>query len=113
MRDLYLARPHDMAYNLTGKIELQELSMEAPATTKMTSKGQVVIPQDVRTRLGLEPGVRFVVVGADDVVILKTIKPPSMKDFDSLIRRARRQARAAGMKRSDLARAVARTRRRT
>jgi AbrB family looped-hinge helix DNA binding protein len=79
----------------------------------MSSKGQVVIPEEVRTRLGLETGVQFVVVGENDVVILKTIAPPSLQDFDGIIGRARRQARAAGMKRADIAKAVARVRGRT
>lgn len=84
--------------------------MEAFATTRMSSKGQVVIPEDVRGRLKLMPGVRFVVVGEGDVVILKTITPPSMERFDSLIRRSRQQAQASGLKRSDIARAVSKAR---
>ena len=84
--------------------------MQTLATTRMSSKGQVVIPEHVRTRLGLEPGAQFVVVGEDDVVILKTITRPAMSEFDDLIRRARRQARASGMKRSDIAKAVRRVR---
>ena len=84
--------------------------MQALATTRMSSRGQVVIPEDVRGRLGLEEGVQFVVVGEGDVVILKTITPPSMEGFDSLIRKARQQARTSGMKQSDVARAVAKAR---
>ncbi len=84
--------------------------MQALATTRMSSKGQVVIPEDVRCRLGLKEGAQFVVVGEGDVVILKTITPPSMDTFDSLIRKARQQARASGMRQSDVARAIARAR---
>ena len=84
--------------------------MEALATTRMSSKGQVVIPEKIRGRLRLEPGVQFVVVGEGDVVILKTITPPSMDGFDNLIRRARQQARASGLKRSDIVKAIAKAR---
>jgi AbrB family looped-hinge helix DNA binding protein len=84
--------------------------MERLATTKMTSKGQVVIPESIRIRLGLKPGVRFVVVGDRDVVILKAIETPSWKEFDALIAEARSQARRAGMKRRDATLAIARTR---
>jgi AbrB family looped-hinge helix DNA binding protein len=86
--------------------------MAEPATTKMSSKGQVVIPEDIRKRLGLEAGSQFVVVASKDAVILKTISPPSMAEFDELIRKARRQARKAGMKQSDIKKAVAEVRRR-
>jgi len=72
------------------------------ATTKMSSKGQVVIPEDIRRRLGLKSGARFVVVGKNDVVILKSIAQPSMTEFDQLISDARKQARRAGMKKSDV-----------
>jgi len=76
----------------------------------MSSKGQVVIPEDIRGKMNLTPGSRFVVVGEGDVVILKTITPPSMAGFDSLIRKARQQARASGMKHTDILKAVSRAR---
>jgi AbrB family looped-hinge helix DNA binding protein len=84
--------------------------MAEVTTTKMSSKGQVVIPEEIRERLGLKAGSQFVVVGDKDTVILKTISPPSMKEFDKLITEARRQARRAGMKRSDISAAVRRRR---
>lgn len=84
--------------------------MRTLATTRMSSKGQVVIPDEVRGRLGLEEGVQFVVIGAGDVVILKTITPPSMEVFDSLIHKARQQAQSVGMKPSDITKAIARVR---
>ena len=82
------------------------------ATTKMSSKGQVVIPEDIRKRLRLEAGSQFVVVAGKDAVILKTISPPSMAEFDDLLREARQQARKAGMKLSDIEDAIAEVRRR-
>lgn len=87
--------------------------MSKLGTTKMSSKGQVVIPEDVRSRLGLEAGEQFVVVGDKDVVILKRTAPPSMRDFDDLVSQARRQARNAGMKRSDVEAAVQKVRKRS
>jgi AbrB family looped-hinge helix DNA binding protein len=80
--------------------------MKANATTKMSSKGQVVIPEEIRQALGLKAGSKFVVVGEGDVVILKMITPPSMSEFDDIIQEARRQARQAGMKRSDVTAAL-------
>ena len=77
-----------------------------PSTTKMSSKGQVVIPEEIRERLGLTPGTQFVVVGDRDVVILKALAPPSLTEFDGLIGEARKQAKRAGMKRSDIQKAV-------
>lgn len=84
--------------------------MKTLATTRMSSKGQIVIPENIRHRLGLEAGSQFVVIGEDDVVILKTLQQPSMSEFDGLIREARQQARTAGMTRSDIAKARNRVR---
>ena len=84
--------------------------MNTVATTRMSSKGQVVIPEEVRSRLGIATGTQFIVMGENDVVILKTIASPSMDDFDGIIKQARRQARTAAMKPSDVANAVAKVR---
>lgn len=80
--------------------------MAGVATTRMSSKGQVVIPEGIRKQLSLKAGSQFVVVGDKDTVILKAISPPSMEQFDDLIAEARRQARTAGMKRSDVLAAI-------
>ena len=72
----------------------------------MSSKGQVVIPEEIRKRLKLKKGSQFVVVSEKDVVILKAISPPSMDEFDDLIDDARKKAKEAGMKRSDIEAAI-------
>ncbi|MCA9456913.1 MAG: AbrB/MazE/SpoVT family DNA-binding domain-containing protein [Nitrospiraceae bacterium] len=84
--------------------------MASIATTKLSSKGQVVIPEEIRKQLGLKEGDQFVVVGQDDAVILKSIKKPVLNEFDSLIDKARRQARDARLKRSDIGKAIAKVR---
>jgi len=76
----------------------------------MSSKGQVVIPEDIRKRLGLKAGSQFIVVAGENAVILKTISPPSIDEFDELVQKARRQARKAGIKQSDIKEAVAEVR---
>ena len=80
------------------------------ATTKMSSKGQVVIPEDIRKRLNLQPGAQFVVVGDKDVVILKKITPPSIAEFDSLIADARKKGKQAGLKKADIKEAILKVR---
>ena len=58
--------------------------MGTVATTRLSSKGQVVIPEEVRKALGLEVGAQFVVMGDGDTVVLKgeaLVLAPSRK-FD-------------------------------
>ena len=79
-------------------------------TTKMSSKGQVVIPEDIRNQLKLKAGAQFIVVGDKDTVVLKTISPPPMEEFEYLLKYARRQAKKVGLKRSDIRKAVTKVR---
>jgi AbrB family looped-hinge helix DNA binding protein len=85
----------------------EDVAMSVVATTKMSSRGQVVIPESVRHDLGLKTGDQFVVVAESGVVVLKGIRKPAMSEFDSLVRKARRQAKVAGLRRADVAKAVA------
>ena len=84
--------------------------METVATTRMSSKGQIVIPEAIRKRLNLNAGAQFIVVGEGDVVILKAISIPDMEAFATLIQQARQQAKAAGLERADVSRAISKAR---
>lgn len=76
------------------------------ATTRMSAKGQVVIPETVRNELGLETGARFVVIGHGDSVVLKVISPPSPEEVEGTLERLQRKAKKAGRSRKDVARAI-------
>ena len=80
------------------------------STTKMSSKGQVVIPENIRKRLNLKAGSQFVVIGDRDVVILKNISPPSLDEFGDLITEARKKGKEAGIKKSDINNAILKVR---
>ncbi len=67
------------------------------SVTRMSSRGRVVIPEEVRTRMGLGTGSQFMVLGDGDVVILKAIRGDTMKDFDRLIGQAEASAKRAGV----------------
>jgi len=84
--------------------------MTALATTKMSSKGQIVIPEDIRKSLKLKTGDQFVVIGRGDSVILKSISLPSMDQFENLLSEARKQAKAAGLKKSDVVKMIKKVR---
>lgn len=80
------------------------------STTKMSSKGQVVIPENIRKRLNLQTGAQFVVVGDKDIVVLKSITPPSIEEFDSLIADVRKKGKKAGLKKTDIKDAILKVR---
>jgi len=76
----------------------------------MSSKGQVVIPLDIRERMNLSEGEKFVVVGDEDMICLKKIKMPSFKNFDKLLKKTQDFAKERGVKKEDLDEAVKRAR---
>ena len=80
------------------------------STTKMSSKGQVVIPENIRKQLKLKAGDQFIVLGEKDVVILKSISPPSLDEFDTLIANARKKGKQAGIKKSDIKNSISKAR---
>lgn len=85
--------------------------MGTAATTTLSSKGQVVIPEEIRAQLGLEPGAQFVVIADRDVVIFKLLDPPSLKEFAALASRARKVAKQTGMTPADITNAIKKARR--
>ncbi len=80
--------------------------MTTVATTRVSSKGQVVIPEAVRKEFGIQQGTQYVVTGNEQGLLFTIVKPPPREEFDRLLRRARAQAKAAGMKPSDVRRAI-------
>ncbi len=80
--------------------------MKAVATTRLSSKGHIVIPEAIRHRLGLDPGAEFVVLDDGDTIVLQRVHQPGLRDFDTIVARARRAARQAGMRQSDVAAAI-------
>lgn len=75
-------------------------------TTKMSSKGQVVIPQDIREGLHAEEGTVFAVVGSRDTVVLKKIVTPSkeelIKSLGSIAKQAKNKLQKKGFTEQDL-----------
>ena len=85
--------------------------MGTMATTRMSSKGQVVIPEDVRKALGLEVGAQFIVMGDGDTIVLKRIAVPAKSELRAMIGKVRSQARSSGVKPADVGDAIRRVRR--
>jgi AbrB family looped-hinge helix DNA binding protein len=85
--------------------------MTSIATTRLSSKGQVVIPEEIRRTLKLHIGDQFVVLGDKDVVIFKIIKAPPRQEFASLVMKARKEAQYAGLTKSDVVAAIKKARR--
>jgi AbrB family looped-hinge helix DNA binding protein len=80
-------------------------------TTRLSSKGQVVLPLAIRRRLNLSSGSKFAVVGEGDTVILKKIVLPPLGEIRRMLQKSRQYARQVGLKPADVSKAIQRVRR--
>ena len=75
-------------------------------TIKMSSKGQVVIPQNIRNFMHALEGTMFAVVASDDTIILKKIQTPSkeelLKKLKVMAKEGRKRAEKLGIKEKDI-----------
>ncbi|MBU0979472.1 MAG: AbrB/MazE/SpoVT family DNA-binding domain-containing protein [Nanoarchaeota archaeon] len=80
----------------------------AVETVKMSSKGQIVIPQGIRESIHADEGTIFAAMGSNDTVILKKIATPSkeelLKDLSSIAKEGKKRLQSIGIKESDLTR---------
>ena len=83
-------------------------------TIKMSSRGQVVIPQDIREELKASEGTIFSVVSAKDAIILKKISTPSkedlLKELGAIAIEGKKRAEKLGIKESDVPKLIQRAR---
>lgn len=74
--------------------------------TKLSSKGQIVLPKALREVLGLKPGEVFAMFGDDDTIVLKRIVLPSEKEFEKLLKWGEVFAKKKRISRKDVLKAV-------
>jgi AbrB family looped-hinge helix DNA binding protein len=74
--------------------------------TRLSSKGQIVVPRRIRERLRLADGEIFLIFGTDDTLVLKRVQEPSLAEFNGILARARKLAKAKGLTKKDLEKAI-------
>lgn len=92
-----------MKSDVSFKYKLESITflqvMRMPALTKVTSKGQVVIPAEIRKALGLEEGSQIVVSRLGELVLMRKISiPDPKKEFEKLTKFGEAFARKKGIK---------------
>ena len=80
------------------------------ATTKLSSKGQVVIPESIRETLKLKTGDLFLVYGKDDTIVFKAAPEPAKDEFEEILADAKNYARKVNLKSSDITSAIKKVR---
>ena len=74
---------------------------------KMSPKGQLVVPQDIRKKEGFEPGDRFVPFEIKDGILFKRVKIQNVKiEFAKLSKDIQKQLEARNIAESEVKEAV-------
>lgn len=75
-------------------------------TVKMSSKGQIVIPQKIREEVNADEGSVFIVLGSGDSIVLKKIEMPSkeqlIRSLQKIAAAGAKKAERLGIKESDV-----------
>ena len=73
---------------------------------KMSSKGQIVIPQGIRTEICASEGTMFAVVSERDSIVLKKVATPSKEDLicelEKIAKEGAKRAKKLGIKETDV-----------
>jgi antitoxin PrlF len=79
--------------------------------TRLSSKGQVVIPDQIRKKMGLTTGSKLIVITDGSNLLLKPIEEPKIDVFKKLIDESRKFAKKEKLKKSDIGKVIKETRR--
>ncbi len=74
--------------------------------TSLSTKGQIVIPKEIRKNLGLKPGTKLIVIQEKDNILLKPIKLPKKEQFEKLISFGDKVRDSLNLKESDIEKAI-------
>lgn len=74
--------------------------------TSLSTRGQVVIPNDIREKMHLEPGTKMIVIQDGENILLKPIKAPRASQFDKLIALGDKIQRKLDLKESDIEKVI-------
>ncbi len=69
-----------------------------PDLVVMSSKGQVVVPSDIRQAVKADAGTEFIVYGSNDTIIFKKVQVPrfSIKELEKMVIQNEKKLRKAG-----------------
>ena len=91
---------------------LSEKNMSILEVTSLSTRGQVVIPNDIRENMNLEPGTKMIIIQEGDNILLKPIKAPKMSQFEKIIALGDKAKIELNLKESDVDKAIKNVRKR-
>lgn len=82
------------------------INMTSIDITSVSTKGQIVIPSDIRKSLSLESGSKLIVIQDGDNILLKPIQRPSKSEFQRIFEMGDKIRRELELKEEDIGKAI-------
>lgn len=76
------------------------------AVTSLSSKGQIVLPVDLRKLLSLAEGAKFFIMSEGKNIMLKPIETPDETEFFKMLDEENKWAKKVGLLESDISDAI-------
>ncbi len=70
--------------------------------TSVSSKGQVVIPSDIRETMGISMGMKMIIFTDGDNLLLKPIQTPRFETFKKLVKESKQLITKTGFKKANV-----------
>lgn len=75
--------------------------------TRLSEKGQIVIPNEMRRRMGLKEGMRFLVIGLDKTIVLRELELSEERiRLKHLLEKSRKKAEKVGFTEKEIDRLI-------
>lgn len=82
--------------------------------TRLSERGQIVIPTELRKSMNLKEGERFIVMGLGDTIVLRKLELSAERlRLKKLINESRARARKMGFREEEVERLIRETRKAT
>ncbi len=78
--------------------------------TKISSKGQIVIPAEIREKMNLEEGNLLIISDNNDSICMKKIELPKIKSWKEITKPFREAAKKSNFSNEDLKKLIAESR---
>jgi AbrB family looped-hinge helix DNA binding protein len=79
--------------------------------TRLSERGQIVIPTELRKSMNLKEGERFIIMGVGDTIVLRKLELSQERlRLKKLIRESREKARKGGFTEEEVAKLIRETR---
>lgn len=80
--------------------------MDIVEMTRVSTKGQVVLPRAIRDAFKIKEGEQLLVLGSEDGILFKRLEKPLKDRFRQMMKESQAWAKKAGLTQKDIKKAI-------